>query len=154
MNTPSAVSTGLGCLLLCTGVLAVTPGCADSEPFPDTEGPGATEGPAPVALPNGGHVLDEYVLQVRPRSHTTKLIHLEPGASSRPGFNAQSVDALNAVQDNVAGSGPANSVELDTNQASIKYGATCPSGIATEFCGDVTLRSFYTRSLSTTCSSR
>jgi hypothetical protein len=134
-------------LLLCTGVLAVTPGCADSEPFPETDGPGATEGPAPVALPNGGHVLDEYVLQVRPRSHTTKLIHLKPGVSSRPGFNPQSVDALNAVQDNVAGSGPANSVELDTDQNSIKYGATCPSGITASFCGDVTLRSFYTRSL-------
>jgi hypothetical protein len=134
-------------LLLCTGVLAVTPGCADSEPFPETDDPGATEGPAPVALPKGGHVLDEYVLQVRPRSHTTKLIHLKPGVSSRPGFNPQSVDALNAVQDNVAGSGPADSVELDTDQNSIKYGAACPKGLTAEFCGTVTLRSFYTRSL-------
>lgn len=149
MNTPSAVSTGLGCLLLCTGVLAVTPGCADSEPFPETDDPGATQGPVPgpVALPNGGHVIDEYVLQVRPRSHTTKLIHLNPGVSSRPGFNPQSVDPINVVQDDKPGSGPPGSVELDTNQASIKYGITCPSGLATSFCGDVTLRSFYTRSL-------
>lgn len=143
MNTPSAVSTGLGCLLLCSGALAVVPGCADSEPFPDSEGPGVTEGPAPVAIPGLGHVVGEYVLQVRPSQRTAKLVRLKPGASARPGFNPQSVDAISVIQDGISGSGPANSVELDTDQNSIKSGTSCPGGVAASFCGTVTLRSFY-----------
>jgi hypothetical protein len=87
------------------------------------------------------------VLQVRPRSHTTKLIHLKPGVSSRPGFNAQSVDSLSVEQDGNPGTGTPNNVELNTPPATIKYGATCPSGITAAFCGDVTLNSFYTRPL-------
>jgi hypothetical protein len=145
MATPTVVATSFGCLLLCAGVLGVAPGCADSEPFPDVEGPGATEGPAPVALPKGGHVIDEYVLHVSPRSRTTKLLHLAPGVSSRPGFKPQSVDAINVVQDNVAGSGPAGSIELNTTN--VTFGATCPGGKAASFCGTVVLGSFYTRTL-------
>jgi hypothetical protein len=103
-----------------------------------------------VALPNGGHIVSEYVLQVRPSAKTAKLLHLKPGVSSRPGFNPQSIDSLNAIQDDVAGSGPADSVELDTDQNSIKYGAACPGGVAASFCGTVTLGSFYTRPLNNT----
>ena len=150
MNTPSAISTSLGCLLLCAGVLSVTPGCMDSESFPDTDGPEATEGPAPegpspVALSDGSQVVSEYVLQVRPRSKTTKLVRLKPGVSGRPGFTPQSVDSINAIQDDTPGAGPANSVELNTTD--VTYGATCPGGQAASFCGTVVLGSFYTRPL-------
>lgn len=147
MNTPSAVSTGLGCLLLCAGVLSTTPGCADIESFPDTDDPGVTDGTAPVALPDGGHVINEYVLQVRPSQRTAKLVHLKPGVSSRPGFTPQSVDNLSIVEDGAAGSGPANSIELYTDPNSIIYGSACPGGIAASFCGTVTLGNFYTRTL-------
>jgi hypothetical protein len=135
-------------LLLCAGVLSTTPGCApDSAPVPDTNGPDEIDTPAPVALPNGGHIVSEYVLQVRPRSKTTKLLRLKPGVSSRPGFNPASVDSLNAIQDNNPGFGPTDSVELDTDQNSIFYGAACPGGLTASFCGTVTLGSFYTRPL-------
>jgi hypothetical protein len=149
MNTPSAVSTGLGCLLLCAGAISVVPGCADTEPFPDTDGPGVTDGVGPAALPDGGHVLDEYVLQIRPSQHTSKLIHLRPGASRKPGFKAQSVDNLSIVEDGMSGSGPANSIELYTDPNSIisSPGTSCPSGVALSFCGTVKLGSFYTRPL-------
>ncbi len=145
MNMPSAVSTGLGCLLLCAGVLSATPGCSGTEPFPEVDDPGVTDGPAPVALPGGGHVVTEYVLQVRPRSRTTKLLRLKPGVSSQPGFNPQSVDTINVVQDDVAGSGPAGSVELNTTN--VTYGNACPGGLDASFCGTVALGSFYTRPL-------
>ena len=147
MNTPSAVSTGLGCLLLCAGALSATPGCADTESFPDTDDPGVTSGTAPVALPDGGHVLNEYVLQVRPSQHTAKLVRLKPGASSKPGFTPQSVDNLSVVEDGVAGSGPASSIELYTDPNSILSGAACPGGVAASFCGTVRLGNFYTRTL-------
>jgi hypothetical protein len=146
MNTPAAVSTGLGCLLLCAGVLSVTPGCSGSEPFPDADGPEVTDGTTgPAALPDGGHVINEYVLQVRPREHTTKLVRLKPGVSSRPGFNPQSVDSINVIQDDAGGTGPAESVELNTTN--VTYGATCPGGQAASFCGTVVLGSFYSRTL-------
>jgi hypothetical protein len=132
-------------LLLCTGALAVVPGCADSEPFPDSEEPGVTEGPAPVAIPGLGHVVGEYMLQVRPSQRTAKLVRLKPGASSQPGFKPQSVDAISIEQDNTPNTGTANNVELNTT--SVQYGTACPSGKAAAFCGTVTLGSFYTRSL-------
>ena len=145
MNTPSAVSTGLGCLLAGAFALGAVPGCEEAESFPDTDEPGITQGPAPVAIPGLGHVVGEYVLQVRPRQRTAKLIHLKPGASSQPGFNPQSVDPISIEQDNNPGTGTANNVELNTT--SVVYGAGCPSGKAAAFCGTVTLGSFYTRSL-------
>jgi hypothetical protein len=144
MNTPSAVSTGLGCLLLCAGAVSVVPGCADTAPFPETDGPGLTD-PSPTALPDGAKVINEYVLQVRPGQRTAKLLHLKPGVSSRPGFTPQSVDDINVIQDNTPGSGPAGSVELVTN--TVSFGTACPSNIATSFCANVTLGSFYTRPL-------
>src|SRR6476659_2323731 len=47
MNTPSAVSTSLGCLLLWAGASSVLPGCSDTAPFPDVDGPGLSDRPAP-----------------------------------------------------------------------------------------------------------
>ncbi len=145
MNTPSAVSTGLGCLFAVAFALGVVPGCADTEPFPDSDDPEIQEGPAPVAIPGLGHVVGEYVLQIRPSQRTAKLIHLKPGASSQPGFNPESVDSISIEQDNNPGTGTVNNVELNTT--SVQYGTACPSGKAASFCGTVTLGSFYTRPL-------
>ncbi|MEP7122196.1 MAG: hypothetical protein ABJE95_14850, partial [Byssovorax sp.] len=146
MNTPSAVSTGLGCLLLCAGVLSTMPGCAaDTAPFPETDDPGATDRPAPAAIPGVGSVISEYLLQVNPKERTSKLIHLKPGVASRPGFNPQSVDSLSIEQDGNPGTGTPENVELNTT--SVQYGVACPSGLVNEFCGTVTLGSFYSRPL-------
>ena len=147
MNTPSAVSTGLGCLLLCAGVSSLLPGCADTAPFPEVDGPGLSEGPAPASLSDGGNVMGEYVLHVSPRNRTTTLRRLKPGVSSRPGFDPQSVDNLTVEQDGTPGTGTVNTVELNTDPNSIMSGASCPGGLAASFCGTVTLGSFYTRPL-------
>jgi hypothetical protein len=150
MNTPSAVSTSLGCLLLCAGAFGALPGCSDTAPFPDTDDPGLTDRPtpAPAGLVDGAVVVSEYVLQVRPGQKTAKLLRLKPGTSSRPGFNPQSVDNLTIEQDGTAGVGSANTVELNTT--TVTYGATCPSGLAASFCAHVILGSFYPRTLNNT----
>lgn len=145
MNTPSAVSTSLGCFLLCAGAIGALPGCADTAPFPDTDDPGLTDRPAPEGLGAGTAVVGEYVLHVSPSQRTSKLIRLKPGTTSRPGFNPQSVDNLTIEQDDVAGSGTVNTVELNTT--SVSYGAACPSGVVQSFCGHVVLGNFYARSL-------
>jgi hypothetical protein len=147
MNTPSAVSTSLGCLLLWAGASSVLPGCSDTAPFPDVDGPGLNDSPTPESLSEGGNVMGEYVLHVSPRDRTTTLRRLKPGVSSRPGFNPQSVDNLFVEQDGVPGTGSVNTVELNTDPSSVMYGASCPGGIAASFCGTVTLGSFYTRPL-------
>ena len=55
----------------------------------------------------------------------------------------QGLCALNIVQDGVPGSGPANSVELVTGSTGLD--AACVGYLSsTVFCGDVTIRSFYT----------
>ncbi len=89
--------------------------------------------------------MGEYVLHVSPRSRTTTLRRLNPGVSSRPGFNPQSVDNLSLEQDGTPGSGTVNNVELTT--VNVRFGTACPGGLAASFCGDVTLGSFYTRPL-------
>lgn len=147
MNTPSAVSTGLGCLLLWAGAASVLPGCADTAPFPEVDEPGWGDRPTPESLSEGGNVMGEYVLHVSPRSRTTTLRRLKPGVSSRPGFNPQSVDNLSIEENDAGGVGTANTVELNTDQASILYGTACPGGLAASFCATVTLGSFYTRPL-------
>jgi hypothetical protein len=84
--------------------------------------------------------------------------HLQPGArkitfervrdhAGEPGIGPQDVTDLTITQDTIAGSGPANSVELVTN--TVGYDAACPSGFQSgTFCGNVTFRHFYGLSLS------
>jgi hypothetical protein len=134
-------------LLLCAGVASVLPGCADTEPFPEVDGPGLTERPAPESLADGGNVMSEYVLHVSPRNRTTTLRRLKPGVSSRPGFNPQSVDNLALEQDGMPGTGSPNTIELNTDPGTVLSGTACPGGIEASFCGTVTLGSFYTRPL-------
>lgn len=134
-------------MLLCAGAAFAAPGCADTAPFPEVDGPGLDNGPDPVALPNGGHVVSEYVLHLSPSKRTSTLRRLKPGVSARPGFKPQSVDNLVEEQDGTAGSGTANTVELATDPSSITSGTSCPSGITAAFCATVTLGSFYTRPL-------
>lgn len=147
MNTPSAVSTSLGCLLLCAGAISALPGCSDTAPFPEMNGPGLTDRPSPTpeGLGDGVTIVSEYVLQVRPSQKTAKLRRLKPGVRSRPGLSSQSVDNLTVEQDALPGSGTANTVELVTTE--VLYGVDCPSGIEESFCASVVLGNFYARSL-------
>lgn len=59
------------------------------------------------------------------------------------GSTSRGLDPLNTVQDGVAGSGPAESVELVTESTGDDM-AGC--GFASSFCGNVRLRSFYAAS--------
>jgi hypothetical protein len=147
MNTPSAVSAGLGCLLLCAGAAAVLPGCSDSAPFPEVDAPGLTDrpSPAPDGLGQGTAVMGEYVLHVSPRQRTSKLSRLKRKGGAGPGLTPQSVDQLDLEEDNVAGSGPVNSVELVTT--SVDYGFACPSSVEDSYCAHVELGNFYARTL-------
>ncbi|MFS8065147.1 MAG: hypothetical protein ACMG6S_02125 [Byssovorax sp.] len=134
-------------MLLCAGVVSALPGCLDTAPLPDVDGPGLTgrPSPAPEQLGQGTAVIGEYVLHVSPRQRTAKLGRLERKGSARPGLTTQSVDDLDLDQDSDAGSGAVNTVELNTT--SVDYGAACPSGIASSFCAHVELGNFYARSL-------
>lgn len=148
MNTPSAVSTGLGCLLLCAGAASALPGCMDTAPVPDVAGPGLTDhpSPAPGGLSAGTAVVGEYVLHVSPRNKTAKMRRVKPKKSAGPGFHTQSVDTLNYDEDGVAGSGAVNTVELVTT--SVDYGYACLDNIDPNlFCAHVDLGNFYTRTL-------
>ena len=60
---------------------------------------------------------------------------------------AQGLCALDIIQDGIAGSGPANSLELVTDNTGLDEACPAAAG-APAFCGDVTIRSFYTRPLS------
>lgn len=60
---------------------------------------------------------------------------------------SQGLCALEIVQDGVAGTGPVNSLELVTDNTGLDE--ACPAAAGSPaFCGDVTIRSFYTRPLS------
>ncbi|MEO7590929.1 MAG: hypothetical protein ABI134_06935, partial [Byssovorax sp.] len=88
-------------MLLCAGAISALPGCSDTAPFPELDGPGLTDSPSPTpeGLGDGVTVVSEYVLQVRPSQKTAKLRRFKPGVSSRPGLSSQSVDNLTVEQD-------------------------------------------------------
>jgi hypothetical protein len=122
-------------------------GCADVDP------PGTSDD---APLPEGTALVAEFVLHVYPSEHRVvleRIDHNEEGnvPARGPGLGTQSIDTLNLVQDGAVG-GPANSVELVTN--SVGEDAACPSVSGTPqselFCGNVTLNSYYTRTLSNT----
>lgn len=95
--------------------------------------------------PPRGDVLADLVARVSPRER-----RLSFARTSAPGLAPSSVDALPIVGDGVAGSGPADSVELVTTSiGDTLSGDTCPGVPAGTgaFCADVTLGQFYARPL-------
>ena len=100
----------------------------------------ATETP----LPPQSNVLGEFVAHVSPRNHSITIEPTRKAAS--PGAHTQAFGELNVVEDGVAGSGSTNTLELVTN--SVGYDAGCAGFPTKSFCGNVTLRSFFTKSLS------
>ncbi|NUQ75625.1 MAG: hypothetical protein HUU21_18930 [Polyangiaceae bacterium] len=124
------------------GLLVLLAGCADA---------GGPDGPAPDALypseapplPEGTALVAEILARVSP---SAKTITFEPIERDDPGLETQSIDELNLVQDETPGSGLRTTVELVTN--SVGFDAECPAPYqAGTFCGNVTLSSFYQRSL-------
>lgn len=124
---------------------ALVPGCAGdtAESAPDT---------APVVLPAParGPILEEFIGHVSPKKGTITFERVKRAASG-PGFAPQDLsasgDSLTIDNDGVAGTGSTSTVELVTN--SVGWNGQCPGGYqSNSFCGNVTLRHFYTRPFS------
>lgn len=130
--------------LLVTGALALglAAGCAEA---------GSTDPGGSANL--DGAVAGDFIAHVSPKSRTITFekVGKAPAGKTAPGFRAQdlngSADSLNIESDDVEGSGSTNTVELVTN--SVGFDTDCPPGFQSKtFCGNVTLRHFYPRSLS------
>lgn len=107
--------------------------------------------PEPAPKAPEGNVIAEYVLKIRPREANPfvlqRVVRAPKGANGGPGISPQSWDTATLSQDDTPGTGPADTVELVTNSTGTN--GSCPAPYQTNtFCGNVTLRSFYTRSLS------
>lgn len=112
-----------------------TASCAEADSSPAVPEPASSTGHAD---------LGEFVAHVSPRNRTIRFERVSHGnkKSRGAGVEAQSVDEITIAQDDIPGSGPANTVELVTN--SVGTNGECPAGFQTKsFCGNVTLRSFY-----------
>ncbi len=118
--------------------------CSAGDTTPDTSESLLLPDPTPV--PEGSVLVGEFIAHVRPAEGKLTFERIKREASM-PGLAPQSIDDLNIVSDGIEGSGPQNTVELVTN--SVGYNADCPvTPNNNTFCGNVTLRHFYTRSLS------
>ncbi len=139
-------SDGRRAAALSLGVLALLPGCVgeESAPVPLLQpDEGAGEPAAP--LPAQSAIIGEFDAHLSPsrRAMTFTAVRRAAGGD----LSAQSVDDLNVIQDLTPGSGPPGTVELVTN--SVGFDSQCPTGYKSHsFCGNVTLRHFYTGILS------
>jgi Family of unknown function (DUF6209) len=101
--------------------------------------------PAPTA-PQSGLVAAYFRAHLQPSLGKMTIERLG-AAHAVPDLRPEDFTDLPIVADNVAGSGPANTVELVTN--SVGYNGQCPAGFQTNtFCGNVTLDHFYGLKLS------
>ena len=125
----------LGLIVL---IAAGSLGCA-------AEADDAAIAPAP-APPREGIVTADFRAHLQPGSSQITFERLGAQVTA-PGVRPQDVTDLTITQDTIAGSGPANSVELVTN--TVGYDAACPTGFQSgTFCGNVTFRHFFGLSLS------
>jgi hypothetical protein len=141
MRIPSSTPV----LLAAAALAALVPGCAGDpgESAPDTSA-------VVLPSPSRGPVLEEFIGHVSPKNGTLTFERVKPSATV-PGFKTQDLsasgDSLTLDNDGVAGSGSNNTVELVTN--SVGWNNQCPPGYqSNSFCGNVTLRHFYTRPFS------
>jgi hypothetical protein len=143
MSKSDAVSKWARSLVL--GPIIVLAGCAlDSGPAPgSSDEPSVGEVPGAAEIPAGHAVLGEFVMRVDPgqRSMVISRVHRDGGPAKGP----ESFDNVSIEQDGNPGTGTVNNVELVTN--SVNFGSACSGGNPASFCGNVTLRSFYTRPL-------
>ncbi len=123
-------------------LLGILPGCVGEQ---TDSAPAIEPADAPsVPLPPKSVVLGEFIAHVRPSRRSITFEAATPAAGK--GVSPQSIDELNVTQDGVTGSGPANTIELVTN--TVGYNGQCPIGYQTSsFCGNVTLRHFFSGSL-------
>jgi hypothetical protein len=123
-------------------VFVLLAGCADAG-GQDGGAPGALFPSEPPRAPEESSVVAEVIAHISP---SKKTISFEPVPRATPGLGTQSIDELNLSQDNNPGDGLRTTVELVTN--SVGFNADCPAPYQVNtFCGNVTLTSFYQRTL-------
>lgn len=125
--------TRLLALFLATAGLA---GCAGGD---------GDEGTPAEAPPSGAHpVVGQFVMKVRPKLGTIAIARVAADAAGTPRIQPENLANLTIVADGVAGSGPANTVELDTISTVDTYNTvasgSCP---ANAFCADVQFSHFF-----------
>ncbi|MFO0761467.1 MAG: hypothetical protein U0359_33620 [Byssovorax sp.] len=132
----SLLARGLGLIVLSAGLASLTACSGTSEPDD------------PFEFPPGATALGRYVAILDPGARTFTIQRADqPTAAEGPAYGSQSIDEATIEQDNVAGSGNASTVELVGNGSPGVDGA-CPPGFqSNSFCANVTMRSFYTKSL-------
>jgi hypothetical protein len=123
-------------------LIACSVGAASVDPDP----PAVQPPPAPAK----GVIVGDFVAHLSPHDGSITFYRTRR-AAAKPGFHAQDLndpgDTLIIDNDGAEGSGSTNTVELVTN--SVNFNGGCPAGYqANSFCGNVTLRHFYGRSLS------
>jgi hypothetical protein len=158
MSTRSVASRPLGSMANGRGVGAIAPwllalvlaGCS-SEPAgttPDAASVDAAiraDGGAVGAPRASARVLAEFTGHVDPARGTFVIETVTPTAAGRAaGIVAQSLSDLEVDSDGITGSGPTGTVEIVSGTA--RQGAS-GCGRADSVCADVTVRSFYTRSI-------
>jgi hypothetical protein len=95
-----------------------------------------------IPLPQGDRVVGEFEVRLRPSVGELAIVQKSRDASEGLGLSPESQRELPILQDQIPGSGPADTVELVTN--SVNLGAGCPAPYQTaSFCGNVTLRHFF-----------
>jgi hypothetical protein len=95
-----------------------------------------------VPAPPQSAVLGEFIAHVSPSKGTITFSRAQKAST---GVHTEAFNELTVVDDGVAGSGSTNTVELITN--SVGYNGSCAGYPTKSFCGNVTLRSFLTKSL-------
>src|SRR5262249_27397199 len=95
------------------------------------------DAPGP-SLRKAGHLQVDFIAHMRPSARTLSITPVR----REPGLLPQSQSELTIVEDGVADSGPADTVEFVTNSVAVDSGCPAPYTFQS-YCGNVTLRHFF-----------
>lgn len=128
--------------------IGVAAGCAGTETAP---------APVETELGTGQQSMGEFIIHVSPskRKMTIRRVSKElhdAVVKDGPALHPEAMTDVNLQQDNTPGSGPVDSVELVDGTTTDTYGAMAPvNGCPiNSFCADVTLNSFWSKTLNFT----
>lgn len=133
---------------LAAASLATLAGCADAGTGEQDVAPDLFDSADDEPLQTGT-IAVEFVAHLSPSKGSITIERAPSLASSEPLLGALSMDTINISNDDVPGEGTPNTVELVTNSTGAN--AECPAPYTNKtFCGNVTLRHFFDRSLPNT----
>ena len=143
------------CLVSITLLASMASACAESDADLQQkiertlDRPDAASAVSPASVASDLTTVGQFRGTVNGTTGELTIDMLAPGQVTDEGLRraAQGLCALDIIQDGIAGSGPTNSLELVTDNTGLDD--ACPAAAGSPaFCGDVTIRSFYTRPLS------